>query len=133
MTKGSKGKKKDNTLSNLLDLLDLADRAVEKFTGKNIPAWLNYLQEQAEVEGQKSETGVIGEGSVFADPYAVLGLPQNASVEQVKRRYRQLSMVYHPDREGGYNEAMKRVNQAYQEIMKRVTTRDNDCVGQGGS
>lgn len=126
MAKGSKGKKKGNALSNLLDLFDLADSAVEKFTGKNIPDWLNYLQEQAKVEGQKSETSVIGEGSVFADPYAVLGLPQNASVEQVKRRYRQLSMVYHPDREGGYDEAMKRVNQAYQQIMKRVSAHDND-------
>lgn len=126
MATGSKGKKKSNAFSELLDLFDLADSAVEKFTGKNIPDWLNYLQEQTKVEGQKSETGVIGEGGIFADPYAVLGLPQNASIEQVKKRYRQLSMIYHPDREGGYSEAMKRVNQAYQKIMKRASADEYD-------
>jgi len=126
MAKGNKGKEKGNALSNLLDLFDLADSAVEKFTGKNIASWMDYLQEQAKVEEQRSEKGMIGESSVFADPYAVLGLPKNASIEQVKKRYRQLSMIYHPDREGGYNEAMKRVNQAYQEIMKRVSADEHD-------
>ena len=31
------------------------------------------------------------------DPYAVLGLPQDASAEEVKRAYRRLALLYHPD------------------------------------
>lgn len=102
----------------LIDLIDVADTAVERFTGKNIASWMNYLQEQSKIETQKREGGVLGESQFFADPYAVLGLPKNASMEQVKKRYKQLSMIYHPDREGGYNEAMKRVNEAYEKIIK---------------
>ena len=31
------------------------------------------------------------------DPYKVLGLPRNASDEDVKRAYRTLAKKYHPD------------------------------------
>lgn len=52
------------------------------------------------------------------DPYVILGLPPSASIKDVERRYRQLSNVYHPDKEGGFEEAMKLLNNAYREIKK---------------
>lgn len=59
------------------------------------------------------------------DPYEVLGVPSNASDDEVKRAYRELSRKYHPD---GYvdnplaglaEEKFKEVQEAYQQIMNQ--------------
>jgi DnaJ-domain-containing protein 1 len=44
---------------------------------------------------------------------AVLGLPPNATPEQIKRRYRALAKRYHPDR-GGDARQMQRIIAAYE-------------------
>lgn len=48
---------------------------------------------------------------------AVLGLPPDATRQQIKRRYRELAKKYHPDRGGDQNE-MRRIIAAYQLLMK---------------
>lgn len=48
---------------------------------------------------------------------AVLGLPPNATRQQIKRRYRALAKRYHPDR-GGDQRQMQRVIAAYELLMK---------------
>jgi len=35
------------------------------------------------------------------DPYEILNIPVGASVAEVKKQYRKLSLVYHPDKETG--------------------------------
>jgi len=49
--------------------------------------------------------------------YNLLGLTQNASGEEIKKAYRQLAMLYHPDRNPGKekwaNEKFKEINEAY--------------------
>ncbi|MBU1213491.1 MAG: J domain-containing protein [Alphaproteobacteria bacterium] len=68
---------------------------------------------------QEVQAGHTKESSpVVEDPYRILGLPANATLAQVKKRYRQLSWVYHPDLPDGFTEAMKRVNLAYEQIVK---------------
>ena len=47
----------------------------------------------------------------------VLGLPPNATTQQIKRRYRSLAKRYHPDR-GGDQREMQRIIAAYQFLMK---------------
>ena len=58
------------------------------------------------------------------DPYQILGVPETASDEEVKRAYRELARKYHPD---NYHdnpladlaqEKMKEINAAYEEIAK---------------
>ena len=58
------------------------------------------------------------------DPYKVLGVSRDASDEEIKKAYRQLSRRYHPDtninnpnREAA-EEEFKRIQQAYAQIMK---------------
>jgi len=88
------------------------------FSGKSISDWIQEAWEKS----QKTTIGQAAAGVERAaravDPYAVLGLPHSASLEEVKRRYRQLSNIYHPDKEGGYEEAMKLLNNAYAQIKR---------------
>lgn len=59
------------------------------------------------------------------NPYEVLGVPQNASNDEIKKAYRQLSKKYHPDSYVNNpladlaEEKFKEVQAAYEEIMKQ--------------
>ncbi len=88
------------------------------FSGKSISGWIQEAWDRS----QKTTVGQAAAGVERAaravDPYSILGLPHSASLEEVKRRYRQLSQIYHPDKAGGYEGAMKLLNNTYQQIMK---------------
>lgn len=50
------------------------------------------------------------------DYYAILGLDQSASADEIKRAYRKLALQYHPDKNPGDKDAVekfKQINQAY--------------------
>ena len=57
------------------------------------------------------------------NPYDVLGVPQNASEDEIKKAYRKLSRTYHPDaninnpNKAEAEEKFKEIQQAYQQIM----------------
>jgi len=53
----------------------------------------------------------------FKDYYTILGIPRNATQEEIKRAYRRLAMQYHPDRNAGNKEAeerFKEISEAYE-------------------
>ena len=53
------------------------------------------------------------------DPYEVLGVKSDASQEEKKKTYRELSLKYHPDKNGGNESAtekFKKINEAYDKI-----------------
>lgn len=58
------------------------------------------------------------------DPYKVLGVPHNATDEEVKKAYRELAKKYHPDSymdnplSDLVEEKMKEINEAYDTIQK---------------
>jgi len=56
------------------------------------------------------------------DPFQVFGLPSDAPLDQIRRRYRQLALAYHPDRRGGNDPRQARkfqiVLQAYEAILR---------------
>jgi len=58
------------------------------------------------------------------DFYSFLGLDNFAPLEEVKKKYRQLVLVYHPDR-GGDEEKMKRLNHIYDILLKAKEGYDN--------
>lgn len=61
---------------------------------------------------------------MIANPYQVLGISPNASNEEIKKAYRELSRKYHPDSyadnplAGLAEEKFKEVQEAYDQIMK---------------
>ena len=53
---------------------------------------------------------------------AILGLPPNATPQQIKRRYRTLAKQHHPDR-GGDPHQMQKIIAAYELLMKEQPKR----------
>lgn len=59
-------------------------------------------------------------------PYETLELPENAPTEAIKKQYRKLSMIYHPDRNANLSDSerikaevkMRELNSAYEKIKK---------------
>ncbi|CAH1799731.1 unnamed protein product [Owenia fusiformis] len=47
------------------------------------------------------------------DPYAELGIDRGATTREVKKAYRQLSVKYHPDKEGGDQKKFMRIAKAH--------------------
>ena len=115
----SRGKNKvASSLGVILDVVNVVDTAFERLTGKTIAAWLKeFQQEPRELPLGKQAAPHQEPAMSLDDAYSVLGLPKTASLEEVKRNYSRLAFIFHPDR-GGYEEAMKLLNNAYQQITK---------------
>ncbi len=69
------------------------------------------------------------------DFYAVLGVTENATEEDIKKAYRTLAMKYHPDRnaEAGAAEKFKEVNEAYQTLSDPKKRQEYDMLRKYGA
>lgn len=69
------------------------------------------------------------------DPYEILGVPRNASQEEIKRAYRRLAKENHPDRNPGNPQAgerFKEVQAAYEVLGDAGRREQFDRFGAGG-
>ena len=69
------------------------------------------------------------------DYYEVLGVPNNASDDDIKRAYRRLAMKYHPDRNPGDSQAeakFKESAEAYEVLSNRERRSTYDKYGHAG-
>lgn len=69
------------------------------------------------------------------DPYEILGVPRNATQEEIKRTYRRLAKQYHPDRNPGDKGAearFKEVQAAYEVLGDPERRSQFDRFGAGG-
>jgi molecular chaperone DnaJ len=69
--------------------------------------------------------------AIKQDYYEVLGVPRNASDEEIKRAFRRLAKLHHPDcnREPGAEEKFKEINEAYQVLSNPDKRRSYDRYG----
>jgi len=59
------------------------------------------------------------------DYYAILGVAEDVSQEELERMYKRLAVQHHPDR-GGNTEDMKAINEAYEVLGNEATRRAYD-------
>ncbi len=63
------------------------------------------------------------------DYYQILGIPRNASKEDIKKAYRKLALKYHPDKSGGNEEKFKEINEAYHILIDDIKRAEYDRYG----
>jgi preprotein translocase subunit Sec63 len=66
------------------------------------------------------------------NPYKVLGLEEGASEEDVKKAYRRMARVYHPDLhpdDPEANQKMNEINEAYDALTNRIGIVDLRLMG----
>ncbi len=72
------------------------------------------------------------------DPYEVLGVDRNASIDEIKLKYKELVKQYHPDKYRNNplaslaEEKMKDINEAYDYLMKNHSGGGGSNGGYGG-
>jgi len=71
---------------------------------------------------------------MYKDYYEILGVPRNATQEEIKRAYRRLVLKYHPDRNKSKEaeEKFKEINEAYAVLSDPEKRRQYDAMGAAG-
>lgn len=73
--------------------------------------------------------------AVKRDYYEVLGLPRNATTEDIKKAFRKLAFQYHPDRnhDSGASDKFKEINEAYEVLSDADKRAAYDRFGHNGA
>ncbi len=67
------------------------------------------------------------------DYYKILGVNKNASEEEIKKAFRKLAHVYHPDKSGGNEAKFKEASEAYAVLSDKKKRAQYDTFGAGPS
>ena len=67
------------------------------------------------------------------DYYKILGINRNASEEEIKKAFRKLAHVHHPDKSGGNEAKFKEASEAYAVLSDKKKRAQYDTFGSAGS
>jgi molecular chaperone DnaJ len=66
------------------------------------------------------------------DYYEILGIPKDASADEIKKAFRKLAIKYHPDKDGGDEAKFKEANEAYEVLKDQQKRQRYDQFGHAG-
>jgi molecular chaperone DnaJ len=66
------------------------------------------------------------------DYYEILGVGKSASADEIKKAYRKLAVLHHPDKEGGDETKFKEVSEAYEVLKDQQKRQRYDQFGHAG-
>jgi hypothetical protein len=87
---------------------------LEAYLDRRFAGWREAEQSQGQARGSGGVSGAMSR----REAYAILGLPEGASAEEIIRAHRTLMKKFHPDH-GGSTALAARVNQAKDVLMQR--------------
>jgi hypothetical protein len=91
-------------------------RLVEAYLDRRAPGW--RAAEDADADRGSAGSGRVGSAMTEEEAYEVLGLPKDATAEDVSRAHRSLMKKLHPD-QGGTTSLAARVNEAKDILTRR--------------
>ena len=94
---------------------------------KNIAEVKEKLESYRKKQEEKNqEEHKLAEKKSQADLYKILGVPRNADPAEIKERYLQLALLYHPDKETGDLQKFKDVCLAYKVLSSKKRRKEYD-------
>lgn len=66
------------------------------------------------------------------DYYEILGVPKDASADEIKKAFRRAAVKYHPDKEGGDEAKFKEASEAYEVLKDQQKRQRYDQFGHAG-
>lgn len=64
----------------------------------------------------------------MAKPHEILEVPRDASEEDIRRAFRRLASIHHPDREGGDARQFRRARLAYEAMLAAAPNFMQDII-----
>jgi len=101
----------------VMGFASVVDALFLRYTGKTLQDLVRESAQRPRELPAGEKTATADSDMPLVDAYMILGLKPEASLDDVKKHYRNLAGLFHPDR-GGYTEAMRLLNQAYDRITK---------------
>jgi len=80
---------------------------------------------------REMESGVnmLGPDHKQTDYYQILGVAEDATIEEIKKKWLKLSLIHHPDKEGGDEKMFAKINEAYKVLSNPETRKKfNDSI-----
>ena len=120
MAKGKLKRRQENPFAIVEDFAETVDALFLRYTGKTMQTLLKELGDRPRELSQGEKAMTTEEPDMTLDwAYSVLGLKPEASLEDVKKHYRNLARAFHSDKGSVMNdEAMKLLNRAYARITR---------------
>lgn len=66
------------------------------------------------------------------DYYALLGITESATADEIKKAFKKLAVQHHPDKKGGNKEKFQEINEAYQVLNDPKKKQQYDMMRKGG-